>query len=287
MSTATLDRSRLRKQLAIPFTLPTDAVAHFRAEGYVKLKHVLSPDVLKYYGDAVTKQVVGLNTETRPMSQRSTYERAFLQIMNLWTKNEICREFAFSERLGRIAAELMGVKGVRIYHDQALYKEAGGGFTPWHADQYYWPLSSDNTCTVWIPFQHTPLEMGPLAFAAGSHRFQRGRNLQISDESEVRLRQEFRTQNFSYLEEPFELGEISYHYGWTFHRAGGNSSDKPRAVMTVIYMEDGIKLTKPRNEHQRRDWDAWLPGCKIGGIANSHLNPVIWRDDSNARKLML
>jgi hypothetical protein len=33
MSTATLDRSRLRKQLANPFTLPTGAVAHFRAEG--------------------------------------------------------------------------------------------------------------------------------------------------------------------------------------------------------------------------------------------------------------
>ena len=57
--------------------------------------------------------------------------------------------------------------------------------------------------------------------------------------------------------------------------------------MTVIYMEDGIKLIKPRNEHQRRDWDTWLPGCKIGEIANSHLNPVIWRDDANARKLML
>ena len=59
-------------------------------------------------------------------------------------------------------------RGVRMYHDQALYKEAGGGITPWHADQYYWPLETDKTITAWIPLQATPLEMGPLEFSAGS-----------------------------------------------------------------------------------------------------------------------
>ena len=122
--------------------------------------------------------------------------------MNLWTKDETCREFAFSKRLARVAAELMGVKGVRIYHDQALYKEAGSGFTPWHADQYYWPLSNENTCTVWIPFQNTPLEMGPLSFAAGSHLFEHGRDLEISDESEAKLQEALDRQNFPYIEEP-------------------------------------------------------------------------------------
>jgi ectoine hydroxylase-related dioxygenase (phytanoyl-CoA dioxygenase family) len=278
MSAVTEDRSKLRRELEEPFALPSDAVEHFRAEGYVKLKQVLSPEVLRLYGEAITRQVIRLNTLVKPMSERTTYERAFLQIMNLWTQDETCREFSFSARLARIAAELMGVKGVRMYHDQALYKEAGGGFTPWHADQYYWPLSSNNTCTVWVPFQHTPLEMGPLAFAARSHRFEYGRDLEISDESEAKMQQMLQAQNFVYVEEPYELGEVSYHSGWTFHRAGGNSSTRPRAVMTVIYMEDGIRLTKPRNKHHQPDWDAWLPGCKIGEIANSKLNPVLWKE---------
>ena len=149
-----------------PFALPAGAIEYFRAEGYVKLKKLFSPELLKFYGEAITRQVVRLNTLTKPMAERATYERAFLQVMNLWTKDEICRQFSFGKRLARVAAQLMGVKGVRIYHDQALYKEAGGGFTPWHADQYYWPLSNDNTCTAWVPLQTTPLEMGPLAFAA-------------------------------------------------------------------------------------------------------------------------
>ena len=278
MSATTLDLSKLHKELVTPFILPKGAIEHFRTEGYVKLKRVLSSGLLEFYGDVITQQVMRLNTQIKPMSERTTYERAFLQIMNLWTKNEICREFAFSKRLARIATDLMGVKGVRMYHDQALYKEAGGGFTPWHADQYYWPLSNHNTCTVWIPFQHTRLEMGPLAFAARSHRFEHGRDLEIGDESEEKLQEALKGQNFMHVEAPFELGEVSYHYGWTFHRAGGNSSSKPRAVMTMIYMEDGIKLIKPQNKNQQRDWDEWLPGCNIGEIANSKLNPVIWRE---------
>ena len=46
------------------------------------------------------------------MSERSTYERAFLQVMNLWAKDDTCRQFSFGKRLARVAAELMGVKGV-------------------------------------------------------------------------------------------------------------------------------------------------------------------------------
>ena len=266
----------LRAELDEPFALSATAIGHFRSEGYVKLKQVFSPELLKFYGEAITRQVVRLNTLTKPMAERSTYERAFLQVMNLWTKDETCRQFSFGKRLARLAAELMGVNGVRIYHDQALYKEAGGGFTPWHADQYYWPLSNDKTCTAWVPLQTTPLEMGPLAFAARSHRFEFGRDLEISDESEAKIREMLQAQNFTYVEEPYELGEVSFHSGWTFHRAGGNSSPQARAVMTIIYMEDDIRLIKPRNQHQQGDWKGWLPGCKIGEIANSKLNPVLW-----------
>ena len=179
----------LSAELDAPFALPARAIDHFRAEGYVKLKQLFSPELLKFYGEAITEQVVRLNTLIKPMAERSTYQRAFLQVMNLWSKDQICRQFSFGKRLARVAAELMGVKGVRIYHDQALYKEAGGGFTPWHADQYYWPLSNDNTCTAWVPLQTTPLEMGPLAFAARSHRLGFGRDLEISDESEARIRE--------------------------------------------------------------------------------------------------
>ncbi len=120
------------------------------------------------------------------------------------------RELVFSKRLAQSAADLMQTSGVRLYHDQALFKEAGGGITPWHADQFYWPLETDRTVTAWIPLQHTPLEMGPLEFSAGSHRIVAGRELAISDESEQKIGEKLRVTDFAHIVEPFDAGEVSF-----------------------------------------------------------------------------
>jgi ectoine hydroxylase-related dioxygenase (phytanoyl-CoA dioxygenase family) len=266
-----------RGHLDLPYKLTAEAIRHFREKGYVKLKQVLSPEVIEYYGKEITRQVIALNRQQKPLAERDTYGKAFLQIGNIWTHSEIVKEFSFSKRLARIAAELMGVKGVRMYHDQALYKEPSGGFTPWHADQFYWPLSNPNTCTVWAPLQQTPLEMGALAFAAGSHKSDCGRDLEISDDSEKLISEKMQAMNFPYEVGPFDLGEVSYHYGWCFHRAGANTTDKCRSVMTIIYMEDGIRVAQPKNKAQENDWKGCLPGTKIGEIADSPINPVLYR----------
>jgi ectoine hydroxylase-related dioxygenase (phytanoyl-CoA dioxygenase family) len=269
----------LQQQLEEPYALSASQIEKFRRDGYIKLKHVLSPEVLDYYGREITRQVILLNDQTKPMAERTTYQKAFLQIANIWTKSDVVKEFAFSRRLARIAAELLGVKGVRMYHDQALYKEPGGGITPWHADQYYWPLSNPNTVTVWIPLQETPLELGPLAFSIGSHRFEMCRDLEISDESETKIQRSLKDHNYQLDQAPFDLGEVSYHYGWTFHRAAPNTSDRARAVMTVIYMEDGIRLAEPKTKAHRADHATWMPGAQVGEVVASPLNPVLYRAD--------
>jgi ectoine hydroxylase-related dioxygenase (phytanoyl-CoA dioxygenase family) len=218
------------------------------------------------------------------MEQRSTYQKAFLQVMNIWTKCDTVREFVFGKRLARIAAELMGTRGVRMYHDQALYKEGRGGFTPWHADQYYWPLASEHSITAWIPLQATPMEMGPLAFAPGSHRHDLGRELEIGDQSQSVIERKLLDAELGCFEEPFELGEVSFHSGWTFHRAGRNLTDRPREVMTVIYMDSDMRLAAPRNPHQKDDWEGWCPGAKVGELIDSPLNPVLWHVNETARQ---
>ena len=237
---------------------------------------MLSPGTLERYGEEISAKVVELNTMHLPLEERSTYDKAFLQVTNIWTRSEVARELVFSRRLARVATELLGTEGVRLYHDQALYKEPGGGITPWHVDQYYWPLSGDLTVTAWIPFQDTPVEMGPLSFAAGSQRFRRLRDLSISDDSERLVQDAMDRESFPYVQEPFALGDVSFHYGLTFHRAPANLSDRPRRVMTVIYMDRDIKVAETANENQRGDLEAWLPGARIGESPDGPLNPVLY-----------
>ena len=209
-------------------------VEAYRRDGFVKVQGVFTADELAYYREHISSEVLRRNTNTAPIDARDTYHKAFLQVTNLWRTSEAARRFVFERRLADLAAQLLGVERVRLYHDQALYKEPGGGITPWHADQFYWPLSSERTITAWVPLQATPLEMGPLAFAAGSHRLEFGRDLAISDESERSLRKALESGRFREVNEPYELGEVSFHSGWTFHHTGANASNQARAVMTVM-----------------------------------------------------
>ena len=268
--------STLLESLAKPYELSLDQIEFFQKNRFIKLKQVFDQETITYFNEAIGKRVALMNKEHTPLEQRSTYGKAFLQLFNLWREDEIVKEFVFSKRLAKIASDLMQVNGVRIYHDQALFKEGGGGITPWHADQYYWPLETDKTVTAWIPLQATPLELGPLEFSAGSHQILEGRDLEISDESENVIQQKLKVTNFEHVIEAFDVGEISVHSGWVFHRAGATTPNEIRKVMTVIYMDKDMILKNPENKNQINDWHTWCPGAKIGEVINTPINPILY-----------
>jgi ectoine hydroxylase-related dioxygenase (phytanoyl-CoA dioxygenase family) len=262
--------------LATPYRLTPAQISFYDANRFIKLREVLDEETLAYFNKAVGREVARLQTEDRPIGARDTYGKAFLQLFNLWRQNEDVKALVFSKRIAGIATQLLQARGVRLYHDQALFKEGGGGITPWHADQYYWPLQTDKTVTAWIPLQETPLEMGPLEFSAGSHTIVEGRELGIGDESESQIDKRLRVTDFEHVMEPFDAGEISFHSGWIFHRAGANQTRRMRKVMTVIYMDRDMRLKQPENESQENDRNAWCPGAAVGEIIDSPLNPVLF-----------
>lgn len=262
--------------LDTPYLLTQDQLDFYQKNQFIKLKEVLNPETMQFFNALISKQVEEMNTVQTALEERTTYGKAFLQLFNLWRENTVIKELVFSKRIAKIAADLMQVDGVRLYHDQALFKEGGGGITPWHADQFYWPLATDKTVTAWIPLQATPLEMGPLEFSAGSHTIIEGRELAISDESEAILQKKLRVTDFKHVIEPFDVGEISFHSGWIFHRAGANVTDEMRKVMTIIYMDKNMLLKNPENDNQKIDWETWCPGAIIGEIINSPINPVLF-----------
>ena len=99
--------------------------------------------------------------------------------------------------------------------------------------------------------QDTPDEMGPLSFRRGSHRVDLGRTLDISAKSEAKMRQHAGWKDHPVSSEPFALGDVSFHSGWTFHGAMPNESSSDRLVMTMIYFADGTTLAEPTTDAQR------------------------------------
>jgi hypothetical protein len=61
-----------------------------------------------------------------------------------------------------------------------------------------------------------------------------------------------------------------------FHRAGANTTNDMRKVMTVIYMDKDMILKNPENKNQINDWNTWCPGAKIGEVINTPINPILY-----------
>lgn len=277
MATTTIAEMNINTlpSLDAPYALTEEQLSSYARNGHIFLPSVASAAEVAAYRPVINDAADRFNTEKRPLAERDTYGKAFLQIMNLWTRDEAVARFTLAQRFARIAAQLMGVDGVRIYHDQALFKEPGGGLTPWHQDQHYWPIDTDKTITMWMPLVDVPAEVGSMTFANGSQTSGYLGDLPISDDSDKMIIELIKERGFTTKSHGgMRAGDATFHAGWTLHSAPGNPTPNVREVMTVIYFADGVRIFEPKNKSQKKDLESWLPELNAGDLAASKLNPM-------------
>jgi ectoine hydroxylase-related dioxygenase (phytanoyl-CoA dioxygenase family) len=131
---------------------------------------------------------------------------------------------------------------MRVWHDQALFKEPGTGKnrTPWHQDAPYWPHTDRNRqTTIWIALQDATIENGCMSFVSGTHRVGALPPVDLGDNPQ---------DIFSYVPHikpvkpkliELKAGSCTFHNGLTFHYAGPNKSTGTREAFAIIYMPDG------------------------------------------------
>lgn len=256
--------------------LDDSTVARFREHGHVLVRGLAGAEEVAAYRSAISDATMRLAGQTRPLADRDTYGKAFLQVSNLWRQDEQVARFVLARRFASTAARLLGVDRVRLYHDQALYKEVGGGVTPWHQDSLYWPVDTDLTVTMWMPLVDVDGQMGGMSFASGSHRGGPLSDFAISDESEEYFERLLADGRYPVVE-PLAMaaGDATFHAGWTLHRAMPNDGAAVREVMTIIYVADGVTVVEPRNDYQAKDLEKWLPGLAPGDPVAGELNPLL------------
>ena len=66
-----------------PYPLTKEQIQYYQEFGYIKLKNVLDAETPEFYRQEITGKVIELNTLHLPMEERTTYQKAFLQIENL------------------------------------------------------------------------------------------------------------------------------------------------------------------------------------------------------------
>jgi ectoine hydroxylase-related dioxygenase (phytanoyl-CoA dioxygenase family) len=269
--------------MAVPKTTPlldelrvisTAQREEFRENGHIHVRGLVSPAELAVYRPLIVDLVRRHRSERRRPFEKEYGGRA--SVMNLWRSDEAIRRLVLSRRLGKVAADLLGVENVRIYHDQAIFREPGAGLLPWRQDQFYRPLDTASTITLWMPLTDVSLEMGMLTFAAGSHKNGLAPDQRPADESENRLRKYIKDHQFPITRAAgMRAGDGSWHCGNTLYSIPANNSDRTQEMMTVIYMADGARVVQAAHERQAEEWNNWLMSLPPGRLAASELNPLV------------
>jgi hypothetical protein len=266
----------ISSQLGSEYPLSADHVATYERDGFILLPEVAPGSEVARYRPMIQNAVKGKFNEKDEKGRSKEYGRYFGQVTNVWQRDDALRPFIFARRFAGIAAALMGVKGVRLYHDQALFKPAGGRGTPWHQDQFYWPLETMHTITMWMPLVDAPRDSGTMSFASGSHRTGSLLDLSISDESHKQFDELIARRKFPLVDYALRAGDATFHSGWTVHSAHANSGAQMREVITIIYYADGTRIMQPDSEYRKVDMEVFHPGQKPGERAASPLNPLLY-----------
>ncbi len=253
--------------------LDSELVERFATDGFVVVPHVFTDAELDQFGPAVDAAVADdMAGDARPLAEKSRYEQSFMQCLYLWTRYPDVRPFTCHPRLAHIAAQLLHADAVRVWHDQALYKEPGGRPTDPHQDQPYWPIAEPRTVTAWIPLNGSSEEGGGMAYYPGSHRVGLDRFVNIfGDETPPDIGSDPVLAGVQPVHLEVPRGGVAFHHGFTAHFAEPNRTDRARRVHTVIYFADGCHRSNER-PHRSVDFDAIAPGAVIDGS----LTPVLW-----------
>lgn len=252
-------------------------VEEFDANGFVVTEGLLSAEELNGYSGAVDAAVARRTVgDERSVADKGTYEQSFVQCMRLWETDADVRPFTFHPALAQAAAELLAVPAVRLWQDQALYKEPGGRLTDPHQDATFWPIGDTPLVSAWIPFEGSSVEQGAMGYVPGSHKAGR-----------------LKPVNLLHTTEPYDIlndpalggaapvfveappGSVVWHHGLTVHQASPNRTDRMRRVFTIVYIADG---------HRRaQSWPVFpleRAGVGVGELMEGPGLPLAWPRDT-------
>ncbi len=167
-----------------------DDIEAYHRDGFVVLRGVVPDEVLASLKRGVDTNMSspsawsndyagpcggGVGAVDASDDQRGRRGRFFDDYVN-WGRISEYRRAALSGPLPRIAADLMGSRRPRFYHEHVLVKEPGGtaSQTPWHQDDPYYGVDSDVNVSLWVPLDPVP-DVVSLRILTGSHAHGRPR----------------------------------------------------------------------------------------------------------------
>lgn len=276
--------------------LTEQQITSYRENGFLVVENFLSPEELEKWRtatqEAVDERLDAANnarkdmlpdhavttTLTNQADPDSYYAQVFIQCLKLAETHDTMREIIYDPALGKVVATLAGVEGIRVWHDQALFKPPYGNPTGWHLDNPYWSFSSRDSISIWVALDDATYQNGCMYYVPGSHKTARYDNAGIGEKIADLFKVYPEWRAIETVACPAPAGSAVFHNGLTAHGAGANMTNKPRRAMTCAFMPDGATFNGQRNILP----EEYFNSLKIGDPLNDNrINPLVWHKDQN------
>jgi len=265
----------------------THMIDHYRENGFVVVPRLLDADEIAAWRSTIDEAVAVREElgradadDARAPEDAGYYARIFAQHINLWQTHEPTRALMFDPRLGRLVADVGGLGGVRIWHDQALIKNPYANPTAFHLDVPYWSFTSPDALSIWIALDDATLENGCLHYVPGSHRAGTYDNVAITKDLGALFDAYPDWRSVAPVPCPIPAGSALIHNGLTFHGAGANMTPHRRRAMTCAYMPDGSTFNGRANILP----DSYLRTLQVGDLLDDDRHtPLIYRRSADSR----
>lgn len=265
--------------------LTAEQVESYQQNGFVVIEDFLSADELEHWRKTVMNAVAERKGKKMPGKEikvgesdginedAAYYGKVFDQLLNLWQTDAGVKELMFDERIGEMVATLAGTEGIRIWHDQALFKRPWANPTSWHLDTPFWSFSDRKALSIWVALDDATYENGCLYFIPGSFHQTEFENKGIGKNMDSIFEVYPQFLKVNSVAAPMKAGSCSFHNGLTIHGAGANMTSGFRRAMTCAYMPDGNVFNGQANILP----DEYLHTLKVGdSLNNDEQNPLIF-----------
>jgi ectoine hydroxylase-related dioxygenase (phytanoyl-CoA dioxygenase family) len=270
----------------------TDAdVAFYQENGYWIAPKLLTDDEIALFREHHARVLQGEYETRRPPHSRSNTPgepiEQIVKIDNSYWSDSMLAKLALHPVIGKVAARLAGAVGIRLWHDQLLYKppqNAAASAVGWHQDYYYWQCTTPaNLLTAWVALVDVDETNGCMEVVPGSHKWglQEESDFFEQDLDALRNRIEQQTgQPFQSVPCVLPAGSVSFHHCLTLHGSRPNLSDGPRISLVVHMQPDGTRYRAGTSGDAHMNV-ALLSGADGDPFAGPYF-PVIYREGDAA-----
>jgi len=253
----------------------------FQREGWAYVPSLFSAVEVPPLIQAFDRVVQGVyETGRAPHGVDKFANGSLAKISNAWLADHTIAGMVLNPRIGKIAAELLGVEEIYLWADSLYWKgpyaDTEQAVIGWHQDKHYWPISStEKMITCCVALYEADARSGGLRFASGSHRWGLIEGTEAwTEKDNTTIHERPRAPEGEEWSEicPLVLpGGATFHHSLTFHGSGRNLTPFPRRSVTIHMVAGEGRLV---------NWepvkDGYLEHVGLGNPFRGPLFPRLW-----------